>query len=456
VEEGYLGTAFLISRKHRLLVTAAHLADEASAGHVLLARSQESSVAYRVDRIWYHPGLIRRFALGLYGISMDPRDGEVSLPTFDIAILHLAESKVELPKEICELADDGELSRLREQVQVAVLGFPMDAGSNSGPRDHRQAAIASLGTGVVTRMVAYTAERAVDEHAPAPQRRWIRTNTNLGKGTSGGPLFLANGHVIGVYSGSSITAVGIPFEEFPRIDAVREMLAYYGLEDTAEINHFVMRDDRTANHANQRRRLLIARDLVEEADRLRSCAQYHRAVDLCHKAIELVPGYAWAYFRRGQLYVEYCCSQWRSLTPGEILRFTELGSDDMLRCSDLLQEWNLYPSVYSAYAELYHGLATSQTSEILENIEYLDGLLEKAIDRGDDAGAAMVVNCRAHCRVALGDSRGANKDFEEAIRLEPDEHRWRIDLENFLRKHRLDPSRRDAGPKSTPQRGEGA
>ena len=100
-DEGvHLGTGLLISRKHRLVATAAHLADNAITYDGLVAWRRWHASSYRVDGICVgSPRLIRTFDPGLYAESMDPSDGEVALPTFDVAVLHLAEGGPPLPRE---------------------------------------------------------------------------------------------------------------------------------------------------------------------------------------------------------------------------------------------------------------------------------------------------------------------------------------------------------------------
>src|SRR5262245_28405038 len=66
------GTGWVISKKHRLLVTNAHVADiMVEAGGKMFAIPSGTSQVYRVQRIWYHPG-VRRIFQGDSIRSMDP------------------------------------------------------------------------------------------------------------------------------------------------------------------------------------------------------------------------------------------------------------------------------------------------------------------------------------------------------------------------------------------------
>ena len=66
--DGTHATAFVISRKYRLLATAAHVADLAFDKGGLLAVPEGTTVAYRVERVWYHPGIVRKLDEGLYAV----------------------------------------------------------------------------------------------------------------------------------------------------------------------------------------------------------------------------------------------------------------------------------------------------------------------------------------------------------------------------------------------------
>jgi hypothetical protein len=58
-DSGY-GSAFIISRKNRLLATVAHVADRFSEmDGILLAVPNDAAFEYRVERVWYHPALER-------------------------------------------------------------------------------------------------------------------------------------------------------------------------------------------------------------------------------------------------------------------------------------------------------------------------------------------------------------------------------------------------------------
>lgn len=426
------GTAFLISRKHRLLATVAHLPDIFPECDGLMAIPNGTSNTFRVDRIWYHPYVLRRFDVGLYAPSMNPRDGEMVFPTVDVAILHLAEGGPELPAE-CELAKDEELNKLVGQA-VCHMGFPGRNGA--GWPDSSQRATANLTAGVITRQVAYDQTRAEDPSASTGEKRWLRATAWLGQGASGGPLFLDNGHVVGLYSGSWCMGNGVQFQEFVRIDYVREIILYHNIGGRREgrcHREFEL-------HLDRMRRAV---SLVREAGALCARGQYRMAGEQCNEAIRLVPNYAWAYLRRGEVYLFYCATHWGTLTDEIRRRYAAFGRDDLSRCIQLLPDENMYrcddfmvkwhhrPTLLQTYANLYFGLAFRRTGIIQRNIEYLSELIDKPLSPLGEVRTAELVNCRAHCRLALGDFEGSRKDFDEAIRLAPRVPRWYLDRAQF-------------------------
>ena len=112
--EGGWATGFVISRRHRLVATPAHVADYAFQGGTMQAVLDGTTMAYPVVRRWYHPRLLRKLDDGLYARSDDPKDGEIQYPTCDLAVLQLSDAGQELPVEL-HLAEDEELRALEGQ-----------------------------------------------------------------------------------------------------------------------------------------------------------------------------------------------------------------------------------------------------------------------------------------------------------------------------------------------------
>ena len=131
-----IGTGFVISEASRLVVTAGHVADMffekgpyakspfddapiRDAG--LYAFFEGAPKSFRVDKVWYHPGVRREFDYGLAARSFDPTDGPIAYPSPDLAVIRLAAESGDLPQgcgvriQIDSFALDG--------CSVGVLGF---------------------------------------------------------------------------------------------------------------------------------------------------------------------------------------------------------------------------------------------------------------------------------------------------------------------------------------------
>ena len=218
---GDSGTAFVVSRKHRLLAACAHIADILKESGRMLAIVNGSSMIYKVERAWYHPDYKRATKEGVFvrtaGRWLHFRD--VLGP--DIAVLQLSADGPDLPREF-EIATPADLRRLAGTA-VGVLGF-------SGPwplAGRRMTAVFKAGT--VSLVSDFTPEwdrahrwRLIDFTAPG------------GEGASGGPVFTREGRVIAMYAWSRFskrepgdkgegTAAAI------RIDALWELLRHHRL-----------------------------------------------------------------------------------------------------------------------------------------------------------------------------------------------------------------------------------
>lgn len=127
------GTAFVISRRQRLLATAGHAGDgilRAGPGKSFAIGNQ---ARYPVEKVYLHPATYREIDDGCIVRSDDPRDGPIDGWLHpDMAVLRLGPGGPELPAEVA-LADTAELNSLKNKV-VAGLGFlvPPTIGPNQG------------------------------------------------------------------------------------------------------------------------------------------------------------------------------------------------------------------------------------------------------------------------------------------------------------------------------------
>lgn len=222
------GTAFVISRRERLLITNAHVASIQREAGEMVAIGNGSKQIYRVAQVWYHPDYERAIAegvrvhagnrTGVYRGGLGP----------DLAILKLAPEGPDLPAE-CVLVDRGE--KTRPGSPVGVLGFsgPLPPDGESMTAGFKSGAISSL-----TEFVA-----SWDDSL-----RWslIDTTAIIDTGDSGGPVFRPDGRVVAVCawmrspkhdaeveSESSAACIGA--------DDVWQLLGHHGLMHLVEATH---------------------------------------------------------------------------------------------------------------------------------------------------------------------------------------------------------------------------
>ena len=185
---GDSGTAFVVSRRHRLLATNAHVAAIFAESGRMTAVENGTGRMYRVGRVWLHPGYAaaRRDGTLLGGLPGGRGASVVSRDVApDVAVLQLEPGGPDLASE-WPLAAVEELRGLTARA-VGKLGF-----SSRIPRAGGKPKV-SLATGRVSRDAPFAPSWDVS-------KRWhlIDASAPMRQGDSGGPVFLDDGRVVAV------------------------------------------------------------------------------------------------------------------------------------------------------------------------------------------------------------------------------------------------------------------
>jgi hypothetical protein len=420
------GTAFVISRKYRLLATNAHVADIMKDEGKMLAIRNGTAVVYEVDKAWYHPG-VRRCKNRLFSVrSQNPADGDIDANSPDVAVLHLADGP-ELPEEL-------PLATVEEEEEclgapIGMLGYP-GHDTEGWPRLGEKAQ-ATLREGIVCRLTDFVGGVS----GASGEMQKLQHSLASWYGFSGSPLFLPNGHVIGLHN----SAHGVTLEKEDRhvelaygvrVDCLWELLAYHHLDGQVAIaldkSKLLLarydRPDPALEKYNQ------AAKLVGEADNLLFAKEYADGVDKCQAAIELCPGYSKAYLTRALIYTNYNVDRF----PGGIVVGTPVNKEQLKFARFALDDAQTYMEMNpnSAEACLLFCMKTIDVDIIrqvynLKRHEIVIGVTTRLIE---DPSVPTVVKARAYtARAAVRTNVPENTefrdeiyaDYDSAIRLDP-------------------------------------
>ncbi len=319
-------TAFVISSKHRLLATNAHVADDFFECGTMTALANGTTTTYTVDRVWYHPGVVRKHDHFLAMRCQDPSHGEVLAGCPDVAVLHLADGP-ELPAELT-FATPEELNELFAQ-PVAMLGFPSCDQQSRWPAAGEKSQ-ASFREGTVNRLNPLNGTSNRDSR----ELKAVQYSIGSWFGASGSPVFLPNGHVVAINEGLRVERHGPHVTELAsgiRVDCLWELLAYHNLTDqvpipvsTASLNLARYREVDPSET-----RCHLAMELVDRCDRLMLMSDFQLAQENCNQALLLAPGYAHALRVRGNVLRECVGAQGGSLSRDRKLELLNKASEDI-------------------------------------------------------------------------------------------------------------------------------
>ncbi len=297
-----LGTAWVVSRKARLLATNAHVADiMAKAGGTMIGIRNGTAEIYSIDHAWYHPGVLRVINNGLSVRSQDTSTGSVNPLSPDVAVLHVADGP-DLPAELA-MATSQEVADCFAQ-SVGMMGFPGHDTSHWPALGEK--AVATFREGVISRLTDFHN----DASRPDAELQYLQHSMTSWFGFSGSPIFLSNGHVVALNNSARAMKQGehqIELAYGIRIDCLWELLAFHGLDSQVPLPKpkSELLIDRYNRPDPLQEKLYKAKLLVNEASISVTAQNYTDAGEKLNQAIELAPNYAAAYEERARMYMAY-------------------------------------------------------------------------------------------------------------------------------------------------------
>ncbi len=289
--DGGYGTGFVISSKHRLIATNAHVADIAFSSESLIVIGNGTSKPFEVVETWYHPGVLRKSNIGAVVRSTNPAAGDVIGRCPDVAVVKV-DGVEPLPHELA-IATTAELKEIFAK-PIGMLGFP-GHDTVSWPSIGRKTQ-ATYRQGVVARLSDFQNNGSGRQE----DLQFVQHTMANWFGYSGAPIILPNGHVIAINNSvETISQGGVTtsFSYGVRIDCLWELIAHCELDDKIDVPmsesqlklaRFRKKDPRLAD-------IVTANDLVLRAAIARCNKDHGSAKKLIDKAIEIAPDFAKAY-----------------------------------------------------------------------------------------------------------------------------------------------------------------
>lgn len=403
------GTAWVISRENRLLATNAHVADimHDSSGH-MLAMVNGQNRTYEVAEAYYHPG-VRRIAGDYIVRSTDASNGGVFTRSPDVAVLRLAPGE-ELPPAMT-LATPEEVYGLSYD-SVAMLGFP-GHDTTGWPKDG-QVPGATFRVGHIARVSTF-----LNDTTPPPQyRQCLQHSMESWGGFSGSPIFLTNGHVVGLHNSARTLSEGDRVESLHygvRVDCLWELLKLDHLTeavslpidpDAVDVERFSQPDEEAPLLNSVLQLLAQARIDLNRHDEL-------AAIKKCDEAEKLIPNFPPIFDVRHNAYNFIAVYKIKGRSP-EAVKYYELAetqADAALKLEpsiDHMIDANV-AGMNVVNAKLPAGYAPQPKFK-----ERLDKVI--AMEHLRPRDKAYAYRARAF---ALGLGRDAQSDLEMAIQTDP-------------------------------------
>lgn len=418
-----IGTAWCISRKHRLLVTNAHVADmKHELETELFAIPSGSSQRYKVEKYYYHPGVHRYLGGDKYLSvrSMDPKEGGVDPASPDLAILQLSPEGPELTFEFT-LATEDELRGLFA-ASVAMFGFPGHDNPDNWPKRDTAKVAATFHDGVISRISDFNLNPDVP-HARLLQLQYTMAGWG---GFSGSPVFLPNGHVVAAHNMSRTAERGEVVKAIAhgvRSDLVLEMLVHHGLADqvpfpidkaAVDVARWTMPDEQGEK---TRADLAAAQKLVAEGRNLfNGTGDLNEVAAKCNAALKLVPTYAAAYRLRSSVNGTYYFRNWKKLSVEQAEPVLRKAHSDALTAAKLVPTTDHALHATTALKNL--AFLFKDNDKKREVIATATKVIDSPNSSVGDRAYGFLIRAGAYDNLDLVDK--ARADYDESIRLFPE------------------------------------
>lgn len=435
------GTAWVLSKKYRLLATNAHVADIYVKNGQMVALVNGSTQRYRVERAYYHPG-VRRYVDGSPATlrSIDPHVGEVAGGP-DLAVLKLSEDGPELPMELT-MSGPGAFGDLLAE-EVSIFGYPGHDNSEGIP-DEDEVAEATYQSGVVSRYTDFD----LGVNCPLAHRQRVHYQIVTGGGFSGSPIFLPSGDVVAVHNCALYRPAGGGVVKLiangVRIDCLWELLIYHNLTDLVPVSAEAAKTVDVGRWTVDEQRDLDVRaaiKLTDEAYRLcYTDEDFAASAKKCNAAIELAPQYARPYGIRAMAFNNYVFESHDSLSRRQVAEQLQWALEDAVKFSELKPD-NVWAAIKLAFVYNSVGFEFDDDDQNRKALKIALEWMERKVPT-NARGELYVISA-----VALGNLDQPNlaiQSFAEAIRLCPDAPTFYESRASFWRgEGRYDLSRQD-------------
>ena len=405
------GTGFVISRKQRLVATNAHVADIAKS-----AVLNQSRVTYKVERIWYHPGVLRIMDDGKTVIqSNDPTDGSVDPESADVAILQLERVGPDLPNEVVLAAPLHAQSIIGSS--IGVLGYPGYQGDQAFRPE--LFASATFVQGSVSRL---TGLRHLP-NAPPAQRQSVSYDARTYGGFSGSPVFLGNGQVVAIHNHSHHSGGSQDLASGIRVDVLWELLLKEKMlemvsgdqDGLSQPESFILPAD---PHVEILRR---ASKLLDKSADVILHDEFEEAQNYLKEAKSIAPDYWRLYWQSSRNINHMMSDEWPHLEKEEKTRLLLTSLGELKKASSLyeqaMERANVRLVLDQARELVTLGRVENDKKYFEAALEILNNPKMREVAQGKEPGYLLAL--RGAIKTDLEDLPGALIDLNNAIELQP-------------------------------------